>query len=188
MLTIQDVIERCEMNCNGFEMLSKHYEDYGFENNKDYQECYLVKQCLEELMLIKEILKHDVVYIIDEKCVNGYVYSDSGNFVEDCTSLSCSGCCYQNAYVIRQKSITLDVIRQIVDSNQGLELYVNCFFDYAYAKRRYELLNNIAPTHTCTKCNYTFPESESYKWRINNRIVDCCPKCKQPIMYAMENK
>lgn len=43
-------------------------------------------------------------------------------------------------------------------------------------------------THTCPACKLTFPESESYKWHINNRLIDCCPNCKQPIMYAKENK
>lgn len=53
-----------------------------------------------------------------------------------------------------------------------------------------ETLNSIAATdtHTCPTCKLTFPESESYKWHINNRLIDCCPNCKQPIMYAKENK
>lgn len=53
-----------------------------------------------------------------------------------------------------------------------------------------ETLNSIAAinTYTCPACKLTFPESESYKWHINNRFIDCCPNCKQPIMYAKENQ
>ena len=54
-----------------------------------------------------------------------------------------------------------------------------------------ETLNLIAATtdaYTCSTCKLTFLQSESYKWHINNRLIDCCPNCKQPIMYAKENK
>lgn len=53
-----------------------------------------------------------------------------------------------------------------------------------------ETLNSIAATdtYTCPTCKLTFPQSESYKWHINNRLINCCPNCKQPIMYARENK
>lgn len=51
-----------------------------------------------------------------------------------------------------------------------------------------DLDNDVGFDYNCSKCGHRFMESESYKWRINNRIIDCCPKCKQPIMYARENK
>ena len=71
------------------------------------------------------------------------------------------------------------LVLQLIERLQQLEL--------KYYK---ETLNSMTSTktHTCPTCKLTFPESESYKWHINNRLIDCCPNCKQPIMYAKENK
>lgn len=180
MLTIQDVIECCEINCKGFKMLSKHDDDYSFENNKDYQECYLVKQCLEELMMYRTILQHDVIYAVRSKCEC---------WLDECLVYDCDECSLKDEFYVKEYNIDSSIINKIMDSeNKHYELNKNCFFNKSDAENAVKNINNNRFDYNCSKCGHRFMESEAYKWRINNRIIDCCPKCKQPIMYARENQ
>lgn len=176
MLTIQDVIEHCERQCNRCENLSKSYENFKFANSKEYQEHYLVKQCLEELMMYRTILQHDVIYAVRSRCECG---------LDECPVYDCDECPLKDEFSIKEYNIDSSIINKIMYSeNKHYELNKNCFFNKSDAENAVKNINNNGFDYNCSKCGHRFMESESYKWRINHRIIDCCPKCKQPIMYA----
>lgn len=52
-----------------------------------------------------------------------------------------------------------------------------------------DLDNNVVSEFDleCKQCGHKFLEKDAYNWRINNRIVLCCPNCKTPSIFAKEN-
>ena len=52
-----------------------------------------------------------------------------------------------------------------------------------------DLDNNVVSEFDleCKQCGHKFLEKDAYNWRINNRIVLCCPNCKAPSLFSKED-
>lgn len=178
-MTIQELKEHCQQQCRKHELLSEHYENFT-SNNKTYQEHKLVLDIIEQLTQYKELLNYDSIYLIRSLC--------SLNSAK-CKDTECKDCTYNKQFTIQKATMTPYAIKAILDpNNKNWELNFTCFLDEQTAKEKLTLLNNQTATKlTCTKCNHSFLDTETYKWRINHRLIHCCPKCKHPIMYAKES-
>lgn len=180
-MTIQELKEHCLLQCRKHELLSEHYEGFASNNAKIYQEHKLVLDIIEQLAQYTKLLNYDSIYLIRSLC--------SINSAK-CKDTECKDCTYNKQFTIQKANMTPYVIKAILDpDNKNWELNFTCFLDEQSAKEKLTLLNNqTITTLTCTKCNHSFLETEAYKWRINHRLINCCPNCKHPIMYAKENK
>ena len=122
-LTIGDVIEHCDRQCERYEKFSKHIENcqsYLLENNKYYAEHYYVKEWLQELQRYKDLEEQRLllklpckvgteVYCINKTRCKHYLSKDCF----DCSGDEFANYCYEPDQTIWKYAFVIEMLDEL---------------------------------------------------------------------------